>query len=70
MRYKKVFGGGLLLLGNSDIVNRLFLLVPHSLVIFFLFVEVAKELKRERKKDRDTFKFNFYFGGGNVFLNQ
>ena len=45
-----------------------FLFVPHSSVIFFWFVETAKELIIERK-DRDTFKLIFFiFGVYNYFV--
>ena len=37
--------------------------LSHSLVIFFLFVEVVKKLKREKEKYEDAFKLNFYFRG-------
>ena len=35
--------------------------------LILLFDEAVKELKTERKKDRDTFKLNFYFRGLRLF---
>ena len=33
--------------------------LPHSLVIFFLLVEAVRELKTEKKKDKDIIKLKF-----------
>ena len=60
MEYKKV-----LVVCCLEIMTlvTIFSSYPHLLVTFFLFVEAAKELRRERKKGKDIFKLNFYFGG-------
>ena len=41
---------------------------PHSLI--FLFVEVVKELRIEKEKNKDTFKLKFYFGGLWLFCGE
>ena len=54
--------------------DSVFFLV-HSLVNFFWFVEAVKK-GREKEKERDIYKLDFYFGdsrilwGDNDFLNQ
>ena len=64
MGLKGVFGsGGLLLLGNSDVGNWLLSSYLHSLVIFFLFVEIAKDLRTEgKKRQRHLLNSIFIFG--------
>ena len=44
---------GELLFGNHDVCNWLIPSYPHLLVIFFSFVEVVKELRTEKEKNRD-----------------
>ena len=74
MELKTVFGCGGVCWKNDNVGNWLFLLIPHSSVVFFLFVEAAKELRTEKKETKllliSIFIFGVYdcFVAWNVFL--